>query len=48
MLRQGQVERLLNRIRLTDPAPLVKLLADSIAPVQHLFAKVGADFPATL
>ncbi len=48
ILRQGQAERLLGDIPLANPAPLAKLLADSIAPVQHLFAKVGADFPATL
>lgn len=45
MLRHGQAEQLLAAMRLANPDPLAKLLATTIAPVQHLFAKVGAKFP---
>jgi geranylgeranyl diphosphate synthase type I len=48
VLRQGQAKRLLATIHLADPAPLASLLASTIAPVKHLFAKVGAEFPASL
>jgi len=48
MLRQGLAERLLATISLADPAPLAALLASTIAPVKHLFAKIGADFPQSL
>lgn len=45
MLRQGQAKSLLVAMSLPNPQPLAQLLEQAIAPVQNLFAKVGAEFP---
>ncbi|MEX2161349.1 MAG: polyprenyl synthetase family protein [Anaerolineales bacterium] len=45
ILRQKKAEKMLAAMRLADPQPLAQLLEEAIAPVQHLFAKVGAEFP---
>jgi len=45
VLRHRQAEQMLASIGLPDPLPLARLLEEAIAPVQHLFTKVGADFP---
>jgi geranylgeranyl diphosphate synthase type I len=48
MLRHAQAHELLNQMKLSKPESIAGLLNESIAPVKHLFAKVGADFDATI
>jgi geranylgeranyl pyrophosphate synthase len=43
MRRHQQATELLNTIELVNPSALTGLLDEAIAPVKHLFAKVGAD-----
>ena len=44
LARKDQAQSLLQEIQLADPQPLQQLLDQTIAPVKHLFASVGAQF----
>jgi geranylgeranyl pyrophosphate synthase len=48
VLRHARAHALLNEMKLSKPESLAGLLDEAIAPVKHLFAKVGADFDATV
>lgn len=48
LARQKAAEQLLTGMQLADKAPLARLLEQTIAPVQHLFTSVGAEFPDPL
>jgi geranylgeranyl pyrophosphate synthase len=43
MKRHEQATELVNNIELENPSALIGLLDEAIAPVKHLFAKMGAD-----
>ncbi len=46
MLRHAMADSLVNEMKLVNAEPLKQLLEEAIAPVRHLFAKVGAQMPA--
>jgi geranylgeranyl diphosphate synthase type I len=48
MLRHAQAQELLNKMNLSKPESITGLLDEALAPVKHLFAKVGADFDPTI